>query len=140
MPSWRSRWKRRRRGYKHALRNSAVTPDRDRGGGGPSCARRACICAGRSAKSGVRFERTNALSTDQRMAMRLAASQALKEAIGVGDFAYHAAGATAISRAIPSSGGFRDLHAVAQQIQARRSHFETVGKYLLDVDYDMTFL
>jgi hypothetical protein len=72
--------------------------------------------------------------------MRLAASQALKEAIGVGDFAYHAAGATAIFESHPFERRFRDLHAVAQQVQARRSHFETVGKYLLDVDYDMTFL
>jgi len=85
-------------------------------------------------------ERTSTLSIEQRMAMRLAATQTLKEAIGVGDFAYHAAGATAIFESNPFERRFRDLHAVAQQVQARRSHFETVGKYLLGLDYDMVYL
>ena len=35
---------------------------------------------------------------------------------------------------------FRDMHAVAQQLQARRSHFETVGKFLLGLDADTAFL
>jgi alkylation response protein AidB-like acyl-CoA dehydrogenase len=84
--------------------------------------------------------RSNTLSIDQRMALRLAASQTLKEAIGVGDFAYHAAGATAIFESHPFERRFRDMHTVAQQVQARRSHFETVGKYLLGVEYDLLFL
>ena len=35
---------------------------------------------------------------------------------------------------------FRDIHAVSQQIQARQSHFETAGAYLLGLDPDPTFL
>ncbi|HXA69403.1 MAG TPA: acyl-CoA dehydrogenase family protein [Stellaceae bacterium] len=127
------------RGYKHALRNSAVTQTEIAEAEAKLRAARLYL-RGTLGEVWGSVERTNALSTDQRMAMRLAASQALKEAIGVGDFAYHAAGATAIFESHPFERRFRDLHAVAQQVQARRSHFETVGKYLLDVDYDMTFL
>jgi hypothetical protein len=85
-------------------------------------------------------ERANDLSIDERMAMRLAASQAIKEAAGIADFAYHAAGATAIFESNPFERRFRDMHAITQQLQGRRSHFETVGKYLLEVDYDPVFL
>jgi hypothetical protein len=85
-------------------------------------------------------QRTNALSMEQRISIRLAASQALKEAVAVGDFAYHAAGATAIFESQPFERRFRDLHAVSQQVQARRSHFETVGKYLLGLELDPAFL
>jgi hypothetical protein len=77
---------------------------------------------------------------DQRMAMRLAASHSIQEATAVGNFAYHAAGATAIFESNPFERRFRDLHAIAQQLQGRRSHFETVGKYLLYVEFDQAFL
>jgi len=127
------------RGYKHTLRNSPITQTE--------------IAEAEAKLRGARMylrgtlgdvwqsvERTSTLSIEQRMAMRLAATQTLKEAIGVGDFAYHAAGATAIFESNPFERRFRDLHAVAQQVQARRSHFETVGKYLLGLDYDMVYL
>ena len=74
------------------------------------------------------------------MAMRLAASHAIRQATEVADMAYHAAGATAIFESHPFERRFRDIHAIAQQLQGRRSHFETVGKYLLDLDYDTAFL
>jgi alkylation response protein AidB-like acyl-CoA dehydrogenase len=47
--------------------------------------------------------RTGALGLDQRVRIRLAATHAIGEATGAADFAYHAAGATASSRAVPSS-------------------------------------
>jgi hypothetical protein len=34
----------------------------------------------------------------------------------------------------------RDLHAVAQQVQGRDDHFENVGRFLLGLDPDPTFL
>jgi len=127
------------RGYKHALRNSAVTQTEIAEAEAKLRAARIYL-HGTLGEVWRSVERMKALSIDQRMAMRLAASQALKEAIGVGDFAYHAAGATAIFESHPFERRFRDLHAVAQQVQARWSHFETVGKYLLGVEYDMVFL
>ena len=35
---------------------------------------------------------------------------------------------------------FRDIHTVAQQLQGRDDHFENVGKFLLDLPPDMTWL
>ena len=127
------------RGYKNALRLSSVTQTE--------------IAENEARLRGARMylrgtlgevwesvQRTRTLAVDQRMAIRLAASHTLKEAVAVGDFAYYAAGATAIFESHPFERRFRDLHAVSQQLQARRSHFETVGKYFLDVEVDPAWL
>jgi len=45
--------------------------------------------------------------------------------------AWQYAGATAIFDAQPFERRFRDMHAVTQQVQARWTHFETVGQHLL---------
>ncbi len=47
------------------------------------------------------------------------------------DTAYHMAGATAVFRSNPFERRFRDMHAIAQQIQARDTHYEDVGKAIL---------
>ncbi|MBV8087255.1 MAG: acyl-CoA dehydrogenase family protein [Chloroflexi bacterium] len=77
------------------------------------------------------LERGGELQREQWMRIRLASSHAHKEAREVADAAYHAAGSTAIFEDQPFERRFRDIHAVAQQIQARDDHFETVGRYLL---------
>lgn len=74
------------------------------------------------------------LTIQHRIAMRLAASWAIHQATEVVDGAYHMAGATAIFRANPFERRFRDIHAIAQQIQARDIHYETVGQVLLGLD------
>ncbi|HUJ85740.1 MAG TPA: acyl-CoA dehydrogenase family protein [Burkholderiales bacterium] len=84
-------------------------------------------------------EQSNRLTLEQRMAIRLAASQALADAVAAGDAAYHAAGASAVFERNPFERRFRDLHAVAQQLQGRRAHFETVGRFLLGLEPDLTF-
>jgi alkylation response protein AidB-like acyl-CoA dehydrogenase len=84
-------------------------------------------------------EKSNRLTLEQRMAIRLAASQALAEAVAAGDAAYHAAGATAVFERNAFERRFRDLHAVAQQLQGRRAHFETVGRFLLGLEPDLAF-
>ena len=50
------------------------------------------------------------------------------------DAAYHMAGATAVFNANPFERRFRDMHAIAQQIQARDTHYEDVGRALLVAD------
>jgi indole-3-acetate monooxygenase len=75
---------------------------------------------------------SGALGLEQRFAMRLAATYT--------NAAYHHAGATAIFVSNPFERRLRDMNAVAQQIQARRSHFETVGKHLLGLEADMSSL
>lgn len=84
--------------------------------------------------------RDNRFSLDQRMAIRLAATHTIQEAVAVADIAYHAAGTTAIFDRNPFERRFRDIHALAQQVQARRSHFETVGRHLLGLETDTQFL
>lgn len=86
-------------------------------------------------------QRAGGFTIEQRMAIRLAATHVIHEAVAVADFAYHAAGATAIFDSGPFERRFRDIHALAQQVQARRSHFETVGRWLLGIgDIDPQFL
>lgn len=48
-----------------------------------------------------------------------------------GDFAYSAAGATAIFDRNPFERRFRDLHTVTQQLQAHVAHYEALGQSLL---------
>jgi len=50
------------------------------------------------------------------------------------DTAYHMAGATAVFAANKFERRFRDMHAIAQQIQARDTHYEDAGKAILSAD------
>jgi alkylation response protein AidB-like acyl-CoA dehydrogenase len=84
--------------------------------------------------------RAGVLGVDQRITIRLAASHAIQQARGVVDAAYHAAGATAIFAAQAFERRFRDIHTISQQLQGRDDHFENVGKFLLGLPPDTTFL
>ena len=84
--------------------------------------------------------RTGTLGLDQRVKIRLAASHAIAQARDVADFAYHAAGGTAVFTSQAFERRFRDIHTVAQQLQGRDDHFENVGKFLLDLPPDTTWL
>lgn len=74
-----------------------------------------------------------ALSTDQRMRVRLASTYGIHQAKEAADIAWRAAGSTAIFEQDRFERRFRDIHAVTQQIQARHTQLETVGQYLLGV-------
>ena len=80
------------------------------------------------------------LTTDQRIAIRQAATFAIHQAREVVDMAYHEAGSTAIFDANPFERRFRDVNTVTQQVQGRRSHFETVGQYLLGAEANPRWL
>ena len=67
-----------------------------------------------------------------RVAMRLASTWTIQQSAAVVDTAYHMAGATAVFRANKFERRFRDMHAIAQQIQARNAHFEDAGRSILD--------
>jgi alkylation response protein AidB-like acyl-CoA dehydrogenase len=71
------------------------------------------------------------IAFDRRLAMRLGATYATHQAKDVVDACYYAAGATAIFESNPFERRFRDMHAVAQQSQARMMHMEAVGRTLL---------
>jgi alkylation response protein AidB-like acyl-CoA dehydrogenase len=71
------------------------------------------------------------LTEDHRAALRLASTWTIHQAASVVDAAYHMAGATAVFSANKFERRFRDMHAIAQQIQARDNHYEDVGKAML---------
>lgn len=82
----------------------------------------------------------NSLTIAQRMRIRLAATYAIDQATSVVDAAYHAAGATAIFQNNDFERRFRDMHTVAQQVQGRASHFETVGQFMLGLEPELLFV
>jgi alkylation response protein AidB-like acyl-CoA dehydrogenase len=74
---------------------------------------------------------TGNLGEQHRIALRLASTWTIHQAAAVVDAAYHMAGATAVFRANKFERRFRDMHAIAQQVQARNTHYEDVGKAIL---------
>ena len=74
---------------------------------------------------------TGRLSEQGRAAIRLSATYTIHQAAEVVDTAYHMAGATAVFKSNPFERRFRDMHAIAQQIQSRDTHYEDVGKMIL---------
>ena len=74
------------------------------------------------------------ITEQHRVAMRLASTWTIHQAASVVDTAYHMAGATAVFRANGFERRFRDMHAIAQQIQARNAHYEDAGKSILNDD------
>jgi alkylation response protein AidB-like acyl-CoA dehydrogenase len=75
--------------------------------------------------------RTGNVTDEHRSALRLASTWTIHQAASVVDAAYHMAGATAVFSANKFERRFRDMHAIAQQIQARDTHYEDVGKAIL---------
>jgi alkylation response protein AidB-like acyl-CoA dehydrogenase len=83
----------------------------------------------RDAEAGI--SRTGTLDMENRMMMRLATTTAIRRAKEVAEFAYNEAGATAIFTSNVFEQKMRDIHASAQQVQARTGHIEICGQYLL---------
>jgi alkylation response protein AidB-like acyl-CoA dehydrogenase len=80
------------------------------------------------------------ITVEQRITVRMAATNAIHKAREAVDFAYNAAGATAIFEHHPLERRFRDIHTVTQQLQGQLRHFETVGAWMLGADADLTFV
>jgi alkylation response protein AidB-like acyl-CoA dehydrogenase len=80
------------------------------------------------------------ITVEQRVIIRMAATHAIHKAREAVDFAYHAAGATAIFDNHPLERRFRDIHTVTQQLQGRMSHFETVGAWMMGAEADLIFV
>ena len=66
-----------------------------------------------------------------RIALRIATTWTIHQSASVVDAAYHMTGATAVFAANPFERRFRDMHTIAQQIQARDTHYEDAGKVIL---------
>jgi alkylation response protein AidB-like acyl-CoA dehydrogenase len=72
-------------------------------------------------------------SLEDKARMRMASTFAMNQAREVVDFAYHAAGGTAIFDAKPFERRFRDMHCASQQGQASPANFEVIGQVFLGV-------
>jgi alkylation response protein AidB-like acyl-CoA dehydrogenase len=75
--------------------------------------------------------RTGALSLDHRMEIRQAATYAIHVSRDMAHQVFHEAGSTAIFNNKPFERRLRDVNSVSQQLQGRRTHFESVGLYRL---------
>jgi indole-3-acetate monooxygenase len=80
------------------------------------------------------------IRVEQRVTVRMAATHAIHKAREAVDFAYNAAGATAIFDTHPLERRFRDIHTVTQQLQGQLRHFETVGAWMMGAEADLTFV
>jgi alkylation response protein AidB-like acyl-CoA dehydrogenase len=85
-------------------------------------------------------ERRGDMTSDENMSIRLVTTYAISQAKEVMQTAWKYAGATAIFEKNPFERRFRDMHAVTQQVQARWTHFETVGQHLLGLAPDARFI
>jgi indole-3-acetate monooxygenase len=71
-----------------------------------------------------------------RVALRIAVTWTIHQSTAIVDTAYRMAGATAVFNANKFERRFRDMHAIAQQIQGRDAHYEDAGKAILSGNLD----
>jgi alkylation response protein AidB-like acyl-CoA dehydrogenase len=76
------------------------------------------------------------MSLEQRAALRIAATHGIHLAVQVVDTVYHAAGATSVYKEHPLQRAFQDIHVISQHMQARRAHYELVGRYWMGLGAD----
>lgn len=91
-------------------------------------------------EKGWREALAEALTVEQRMRIRLASTHATHEAKAAVDALYDTAGTSSVFASSPFERRFRDIHTVAQQIQGRKTHYQSVGSYLLGHPPDMAVI
>jgi alkylation response protein AidB-like acyl-CoA dehydrogenase len=82
------------------------------------------------------LSRGDAVTESHRIALRIAATWTIHQSASVVDTAYHMTGATAVFASNPFERRFRDMHTIAQQIQARDTHYEDAGRAILSARLD----
>ncbi len=87
-----------------------------------------------------RVRTTGVLSFDDKIQIREATTYAIHMSRDICHHVFHEAGATAIFNHFPFERRLRDVNSVSQQTQGRRTHFETVGTYLLGGEPDSRWL
>ncbi len=76
-------------------------------------------------------EHDQPFSLQDKAEMRLASTFAMNEGREIVDFAYHAAGGTAVFQKNPFERRFRDINCASQQGQASPANFELIGQVFL---------
>jgi len=80
------------------------------------------------------------VSLDHRANLRLAATHAIRLAVGIVEALYHAAGATAVYEDHLLQRYFQDIHVISQHLQGRLSHYELVARHWLGLPIDQARL
>jgi alkylation response protein AidB-like acyl-CoA dehydrogenase len=88
----------------------------------------------------LEVERTGALALEHRMEIRQAATYAIHVSRDMANAVFHEAGSTAIFMKHPFERRLRDVNSVSQQLQGRRTHFETVGLYRLSGEPNLRWI
>jgi alkylation response protein AidB-like acyl-CoA dehydrogenase len=83
---------------------------------------------------------TGTIEVEQRAALRLATTHAIRLAAEAVDTVYNAAGPTAVYESHALQRHFQDIHVITQHIQARRAHYELVGRHWLGLPVDEGWL
>jgi alkylation response protein AidB-like acyl-CoA dehydrogenase len=78
--------------------------------------------------------RDHALSTDDRIRLRLAGTYGIRMAAQVVDIAYSLLSSSAIFASNPIQRRFQDIHVITQHIQGSFAHYETSGQYFLGLE------
>jgi alkylation response protein AidB-like acyl-CoA dehydrogenase len=81
-----------------------------------------------------RVTASNDISLEDRIALRMASTHAIRESAEVTDIAYSLTGSHAVFSQTPIQRRFQDVHAITQQVQGREAHYESVGQYFLGVE------
>jgi alkylation response protein AidB-like acyl-CoA dehydrogenase len=79
---------------------------------------------------------TGAVSLEQRVALRVAATHAIRLAAQIVESVYTACGATAAFEGNLIQRHFQDIHVITQHVQGRLSHYELVGQHWLGLTID----
>jgi alkylation response protein AidB-like acyl-CoA dehydrogenase len=77
---------------------------------------------------------------EHRAEARLAVTSGMQTALDVVDKLYRVSGTTGIFVSSSLHRRFQDLHVMGQQLFARPSHFENVGRYMLGLEFDRSLL
>ena len=80
-----------------------------------------------------------ALTAEDRIGLRLAATHANREAARVAAVAYDVAGADGIFVTNPIQRRFQDAQVITQQVQGRKTHYDTAGAFYLGLEPKSTY-
>ena len=81
-----------------------------------------------------RLESGRDITLDDRIALRMSSTHAIRQAADAVDIAYNLTGSHAVFTDTGIQRRFQDVHAITQQVQGREAHYETVGQHLLGVE------
>jgi alkylation response protein AidB-like acyl-CoA dehydrogenase len=82
----------------------------------------------------------DAVTVDRRVALRLAATHAIRLGAEIVDSVYNMAGATAAFEGNLLQRHFQDIHVITQHVQGRLAHYQTAGQYWLGLPLDESHL